>query len=157
MNKKIHLTSLAISGAGALLVGLTGEVQATTIPVRVNTHAAPPANPAFSPQTHAGPATLTPPTLVLPVSVQAPSAAAARNSRAPLVRPGRTVLTVPVATVAYVPSPINVPGLVGSLVTPVPVAPSPVPAASVPDGGSTGVMLGGVFGGLALMRKKFKV
>lgn len=135
-------TNFAITGAAALFVGFAGTVQAVPIPTHIvqsiiqGSANDKPANPvAFD--------------------LRAP----APPKKAKAIKPVRAIVSIPEQGRMPMPSltmpVISAPTAATSLVFK-PVTPATSSAISVPDGGATGVMLGGVFGGLALLRKKLK-
>jgi hypothetical protein len=142
MRNKINKTNFAITGAAALLVGLAGTAQA--IPM-----------PAHTVQTilqgSAGKKSASRVVSISRAPVQPKKAAKRIKPIPPIVSiPEQGVIPMPPLTTPLVPAPIIPSALVFNPVIP---AASTIP---VPDGGATGAMLGGVFGGLVLLRKKLK-
>ena len=149
MRKKTNQTSFAITGAAALLIGLTANVEA--IPISMRTLSASQSALAFN----QSPASSNP--SVSSKKVNANTKSVSRNLKhpgfgrppSPLPGQGGTPVTVPTGTIILpggtLPKPLSPPG---------PNQPSG--PSSVPDGGTTATMMGGVFCGLALLRKKLK-
>jgi hypothetical protein len=179
MKIKNNQTNFAVTGAAALLVGLAGTAQAIPFPVHTaqsiiqSSANKKPANqalallPAPAPAQKAGkniqPAPvifsspghglLPVPSLTVPiVSSPGHGVQPMPSLTAPIVSiPEQGVLPMPSLTMPAVSPPTIAAGLVHQ-----PVAPAAASTIPIPDGGPTGAMLGGVFGGLALLRKKLK-
>ena len=169
MNKNISQISFVIAGAAALFVGLAGNMQAAPIPIQNNSEAGVRswplgqnirgqdpqgkeiayyvANQASQIQISASP------DASLSGSVPGQGAGGNNNSSLPGSLPGSQ--GAPLVTILpTVHSPTST-GQVTSPLTAVTAANVPAPI-SVPDGGTTSLMLGGVFCGLAFLRKNSK-
>ena len=152
MYKNNYHFKAVMGGVGALCVVFAGQVQAVPIVAHANYGAAPPARQVNDNPNLVMPAVVVPPTLLLSVSKLISSTVAGyKQSRLNLELSGPVVLVAPVGTISYVPATINVayPRIKQA-------TPAAIVAAPIPDGGLTGAMLGGVFGGLMLLREKLK-
>jgi hypothetical protein len=140
---KNNKTNFAITGAAALFVGLAGTSQA----IPISPHAAQSIIQSSANKTPTGLAAL-----VLRISAQAKKAGK-KTKPVPSLSSSSTlgVIPMPSLTMPVVSMPIVASGLVIQ-----PILPAASPVSSVPDGGTAGAMLGGTFGGLALLRKKLK-
>jgi hypothetical protein len=140
---KNNKSNFAITGAAALFVVLAGTSQAIPIPP----HAAQSIIQSSASKKSVGVAAI-----VSRISAQAKKAAKKTKS-IPSLSSSSTlgVIPMPSLTMPVVSTPIVASGLVIK-----PILPAAVPVSSVPDGGTAGAMLGGTFGGLALLRKKLK-
>jgi hypothetical protein len=127
MNKIIHLRSLLVCGAVALVAGLAANVQAT--PTR--THISNPGS--NSPDT----ISVTQPNPVLSTTSHHGRGFLPTRSPAPII-PG----VPPTTVLSDNPAP--------------PVPPVTVSLNSVPDGGVTGIMFGAVVSGLVFLKRKLK-
>jgi hypothetical protein len=137
---KINKTNFAFTGAAALFVGLAGTAQAIPIP----------AHTVQSAIDSAG--NKKPPGRIALVSFEPASLQRSGNKIRPVVSiPEQGSIPVPSLTMPVVSAPIIPSGLVIK-----PIVPVAVRATSVPDAGTTAMLLGGSFGGLALLRKKLK-
>jgi hypothetical protein len=138
---KINKTNFAITGAAALFVGLAGTAQAIPTPA----HVVQPIVQNGGNRLSAG--------LILRMSAAQAKASAKKTKTVPILASGSTLGSIPMPslTLPEVSGPVIATGLVIK-----PVVPAAAPISSVPDGGATGAMLGGTFGGLALLRKKLK-
>jgi hypothetical protein len=143
---KNNKTNFAITGAAALFVGLAGTAQAIPIPA----HTAQSIIQDSADKKPAGPVAL-----VLPAP--APPKKSGKKTKPVPVIP--VIVTIPEPgsiPVASFTMPVVIPLTIVSGIVLQPVTPAAASIISVSDGGATGAMLGGVFGGLVLLRKKLK-
>lgn len=137
MKTNMEWAGLALGGAVALSMMLAGNVRALAVAARFNYRVPVPAEPANY--------------LVKPAaaSVVAPLLSELRMHLPTTMELEPRPLPVPVSSIPYAPTQIiHAPAR--------PVVHPTTPAVLVPDGGSTGAMLGLVVGGLACWRKKLK-
>jgi hypothetical protein len=143
---KNNKTNFAITGAAALFVGLAGTAQAIPIPV----HAAQSIIQSNANKKLAGPVAFV---SHAPVPPKKP---AKKTKHVPVIP---VIVTIPDPGSIPVPSftmPVVSPTTIDSGLVLQPVTLAVASVTSVPDGGATGAMLGGIFGGLVLLRKKLK-
>ena len=181
MEKNINQTSFAIAGAAALMMGLAGNVQAVSIPIN-NARAAGTSSWVLGQDQHGNVLVLgqivlgkeiahfvdsacssqtsASPSATKSVSVPAQAAVAHNNSGQPNLSQGSP--GAPTLTTKPVTQGPNLPGLSAPLpsrsvptLTLAPVRSAAV-SESVPDGGTTAVMLGGVFCGFVFLKRNSK-
>ena len=158
MRKNIYQTSCIITGVAALFVGLAGTVQA--IPMTIHNHNVQQALPSTGQNNQSR---ITPATSPVASSVQSPNAGQPRSGHHVFqFGHGATPILTPVTNQGAHP----VSGLHSPILPIIPVNLPPIVhsgggttganAVGVPDGGTTAMMMGGAFCGLALIKRKLK-